>query len=63
VNYGTLEVQMTITDPKTYTQPWVTPKATIPLMPGAELWEEFCVPSDYGAFNKDVFLPVATGQK
>jgi len=63
VNYGTLEVQMTITDPKTYTQPWVTPKAAIALMPGAELWEDFCVPSDYNAFNKDVFLPVATGQK
>ena len=29
VNYGTLEVQMTVTDPKTYTQPWVTPKATL----------------------------------
>jgi hypothetical protein len=63
VNYGTLEVQMTVTDPKTYTQPWVTAKATIPLMPGAELWEDFCVPSDYNAFNTDVFLPVATGQK
>jgi hypothetical protein len=34
-----------------------------PAHAGAELWEEFCVPSDYGAFNKDVFLPVATGQK
>jgi hypothetical protein len=63
VNYGTLEVQMTVIDPKTYTEPWVTPKATIPLMPGAELWEDYCVPSDYNAFNRDVFLPVATGQK
>jgi hypothetical protein len=63
VNYGTLEVQMTIIDPKTYTEPWVTPKATIPLMPGTELWEDYCVPSDYNAFNRDVFLPVATGQK
>jgi len=24
---------------------------------------DFCVPSDYNAFNTDVFLPVATGQK
>ena len=63
VNYGTLEVQMTINDPKTYTEPWVTPRATISLVPGAELWEEFCVPSDYNAFNNDVFLPVATGDK
>jgi hypothetical protein len=63
VNYGTLEVQITVIDPQTYTEPWVTPKATIPLMPGAELWEDYCVPSDYNAFNRDVFLPVATGQK
>jgi hypothetical protein len=63
VNYGTLEVQITINDPKTYTAPWVTPTATIPLMPRTELWEDYCVPSDYNAFNRDVFLPAATGQK
>jgi len=63
VNYGTLEAQMTVIDPKTYTEPWVTPKATVQLAPGAELWENFCVPSDYDSFNRDVFLPVATGQK
>jgi hypothetical protein len=61
VNYGTLEVQMTVTDLKTYTEPWVTPRATVALMPGAELWEEFCVPSDYTTFNNSVYLPVATG--
>jgi len=61
VNYGTLEVQMTVTDLKTYTEPWVTPRATVALMPGAELWEEFCVPSDYTDFNNSVYLPVATG--
>ena len=63
LNYGTLETQITIIDPKTYTQPWVTPKATISLVPGAELWEDFCVPSDYNSFNKDVYLPVATGSQ
>ncbi|MBI4887999.1 MAG: hypothetical protein HY824_12970 [Acidobacteria bacterium] len=63
VNYGTLEVQITVTDPKTYTKPWVTPTATIRLSPGAELWEDFCVPSDYNAFNSDVYRPVATGDK
>jgi len=63
LNYGTLETQITIIDPKTYTQPWVTPRATISLVPGAELWEDFCVPSDYNSFNKDVYLPVATGSQ
>ena len=61
VNYTTLESQVTIYDPKTYTQPWVGPKATTTLLPGAELWEDFCVPSDYATFNNEVFLPTATG--
>jgi hypothetical protein len=63
LSYGTLEVQITVNDPKTYTKPWVTPTATIALVPGAELWEDFCVPSDYNQFNNEVYLPVATGQK
>jgi hypothetical protein len=54
-NFGTLEAEMTITDPKVYTAPIVTPKATIMLVPGAELWENFCVPSDYSDFNEKVF--------
>ena len=63
VSYVALEAQLTNTDPKTYTQPWVTPKATINLAPGTELWENFCVPSDYNAFTNDVFLPVAVPGK
>ncbi len=59
LNYSTLEAQLTVIDPKTYTQPWVTPAATITLVPGAELWENFCVPSDYSTFNDRVFLPAA----
>src|SRR5262245_42202075 len=38
LNYGTIETQITVTDPKAYTQPWVTPPATTVLVPGAELW-------------------------
>jgi len=63
VNYATLEVQITISDPKTYTAPWVTPRQTVRLVPGTELWEDFCVPSDYNTFNSEVYLPVATGDK
>jgi hypothetical protein len=54
-SYGTLEAEMTITDPKTYVAPIVAPKAQIMLVPGAEIWENFCVPSDYGDFNEKVF--------
>jgi hypothetical protein len=63
VNYGTIEAQITVIDPRTYTAPWVTPAATIRLVPGAELWERFCVPSDYNTFNSDVYLPVANQGK
>ena len=63
VKYDTLEAQLTVIDPKTYTEPWVTPKATITLVPGTELWEDFCVPSDYSTFNNDVFLPASGAGK
>src|SRR5215475_12386547 len=45
-SYGTLEADMTIEDSKVFTQPWVTPKGTVKLNPGNELWETFCAPSD-----------------
>ena len=63
VNYGTLESQITIHDPKTYTADWVGPKATAVLVPGAELWEDYCVPSDHIEFNNQVYGPPATGKK
>lgn len=63
LNFATIETQITVTDPKTYTQPWVTPAATTTLVPGAELSENFCAPSDYSAFNNEVFLPTAGGAK
>jgi hypothetical protein len=62
INYGTLEAQLTVIDPKIYTEPWVTPKATVPLVPGAELGEDFCIPSDYAIFNEEIFTP-ASGAK
>jgi hypothetical protein len=62
LNYGTLEAQITIIDPKIYTEPWVTAKQTVPLVPGAELWEDFCAPSDYEEFNQHIFTP-ASGAK
>ena len=63
VNYGTIEVQITITDPEIYTKPWPLPSLQAALAPGAEIWEYFCVPSDFNTFNNDVYLPVATGEK
>ena len=59
VNYATIGTQITIIDPKAYTEPWVSPPATTPLVPGSELGEYFCVPSDFNDFNNRVFLPAA----
>ena len=50
---ATLESEVTVIDPKTYKQPWATQKAVTKLVPGAEIGEEFCVPSDYSSFNDD----------
>ena len=50
-SYGTLEAEMTITDPTVFTQPWTT-KGKIELRPNAELWEYFCVPSESDDYNK-----------
>jgi len=40
-NYGTLEIQITVNDPKTYTRPW-TVTANQRLMPNDELIEFVC---------------------
>jgi hypothetical protein len=63
LNYGTLESQITIRDPKIYTKDWVKPKSTVVLVPGAELWEDYCVPPDHADFNDNVYGPAATGKK
>src|SRR6516225_9716682 len=44
-NYTTVDVTVTIIDPKAYTKPWVT-HGTIKLRPGTEISEYFCVPSE-----------------
>jgi hypothetical protein len=50
-SYGTMEAEITITDPLVFTKPWIT-KGNIALHPNAELWEYFCVPSESDDYNK-----------
>lgn len=50
--YGTLEAQITITDPVVFTEPFVTETGTIGLVPDAELWEYQCVASEEAEFNQ-----------
>jgi hypothetical protein len=53
-----LELVMTLTDPKTYTKPWVSEKKVFKLAPPkTEIQEPFCVPSEEEAFNKKVRDP------
>lgn len=44
-NYGTLEVEMTIEDPKSYTAPW-TVKLTQPLVLDSELLDYYCLENE-----------------
>ncbi len=44
-NYGTLEVEMTIDDPKFYTAPW-TVKLTQPLVLDSELLDYYCLENE-----------------
>ena len=55
----TLELTMTLTDPKAYTKAWVSEKKTFRLDAKHEIEELFCVPSENDAFNKRVRDPGA----
>src|SRR5262249_30172594 len=48
----TLEMTLTVTDPETYTKPWVSTKNMWRLVPKAELREEVCAPIDEDFFNE-----------
>jgi hypothetical protein len=60
-----LELVMTITDPKTYTKPWVSQKKAFRLLDKEEttvggwnsILEDRCVPSEESDFNKKVRDP------
>jgi hypothetical protein len=56
LNYGLLQLTLTITDPKVYTAPWTT-SGTITLVPNTEMGENFCVPSDSIHFNEASTIP------
>ncbi len=60
VDRDTLELSMTIDDPKAYTKPWVsTAPQVYKLKPKLELLELACVPEDEESFLKNVREPAA----
>ena len=53
LSHNEIETILTIIDPDTYTEPWIT-TSRIFLTPGAEIGEYFCVPSDAARYNNRI---------
>lgn len=54
VDHDTLELSMTLTDPKAYTKPWVSDTKIYKLAASTKFLESFCVPSDEAAYKEDM---------
>jgi hypothetical protein len=59
VNHNTLEVTVTIDDPKTYTKPFVITKASFTWIPEQDFEEEICAPSEQAEYLKLIANPAA----
>jgi hypothetical protein len=59
----TLELQITIDDPKAYTKPWVSPPKLHKLEPGWEIAEWFCVVDEGKAYDEVVRKPAGVAPK
>ena len=59
VDHNTLEMTMTIDDPKTYTKPFVITNARFRWLPNQDLVEEFCVPSLMQEYLKTIADPAS----
>jgi len=57
LDYGTIEAQVTIIDPKVYDGPFVGTPLKFMNLPDTELWEYFCVPTDNEYFNETHIAP------
>jgi hypothetical protein len=57
LNHDTLELQVTIDDPKSYTRPWVSPPKLHKLEPGWEIAEWFCAAEEDKAYDEVVRKP------
>ena len=59
VDHDTLELTITLEDPKIYTKPWVSDKFTWRLQPDQALDEDFCVGSEELSYNQRMRDPAA----
>ena len=62
MNADTLELDMTLTDPKTYTKPWVSDKITF-VKAKVAIFEEICAPSEENHFNDTIRDPAVGKSK
>jgi len=60
VDHDTIEVNLTLTDPKAYMKPWVSETKTWTLAPKTEIREDICAPSDEERYKKEIRVPAAT---
>jgi hypothetical protein len=63
INYGLLQSEITITDPKVYTGPWKSGPSLITLSPEGEIADHPCVPSDQIDFNNRNTTPALSTTK
>jgi hypothetical protein len=63
LNYGLLQAELTIMDPKVYTAPWNSGPNVITLSPESEMAEHPCVPSDQIDFNNRNTTPALSTTK
>jgi hypothetical protein len=61
LNHDTLELQVTIDDPKSYTKPWVSPPKLHKLEANWEIAEWFCVSDEDKAYDQVVRKPAGVG--
>jgi hypothetical protein len=59
VDHDTIELNMTLTDPKAYTKPWVAETKTLALDPQMQLREDVCVPSEEQKYKELIREPAA----
>jgi len=59
VNHNTLEVTITINDPKAYTKPFVITKSSFKWIPRQDYEEQLCVPSEEAEYLKLIGDPAA----
>ena len=62
LNYGLLQAELTVIDPKVYTTPWHSGPSMITFSPDSEIAEHICVTSDSLDYNNLNQIPAVTAK-